>query len=140
MGRPRVFGHKKVWPAKFVGERMGGGFVGMEEIHFYGTTGMIGTNYGIGSIDASRVSTGFYAIKVPHGEPYWGIIPGVECPSGVSYRADVTGKNIGSGTCFLQISRSPQSTTMATGLFELCNPCSGVTANLLVMVGATSAY
>lgn len=140
MGAPRVFGHKKRWPAQFVGERMGGGYVGMEEIRFVGTTGMIGTNFGIGSINVSRVATGLYALKVPAGEPYWGIIPGLNCPSGVAYNASITEKNIGSGTCFLQITRQPQGTGLPTLLNEFHNPMSGVVANLLVMVGATSAY
>lgn len=137
MGRTRVFGHKKQWPASFVGERMGGGYVGVEEIRFVGS-GLIGTNFGIGSIDMSRVATGLYNIQFPSA-PYVGILPTLETPSGVMYECSIASKNVGSGTAYLQITRAPG--TMVPSLYnQMYNPVSGTVVNLAFFVGPTSAY
>lgn len=61
-----------------------GGFYGVHKLFFVGTTGLIGSGYGIPGVSATRISTGIYRVKHPPSRGL-DIIPGLAVPSGAPH-------------------------------------------------------
>lgn len=140
------FAHKAQFPLNTVGPKGQHAFCGVGKVFFTGTTGLVGTAYGIPGLTATRLSTGAYKVQFPASKSV-DIIPGVQAPTGVHYDVQVGNVQPYSGTAELHISQrfntiNSQSTgtSQPTGLLRPQNPASGTCVNLLFFVAPITPY
>ena len=136
------------FPANAIGPSGEHAFVGMHRVFFTGSTGLIGTMYGVPGVSATRVSTGLYRFK---HDPTVNvdIIPGVEGPTGTQYQVNVNKRNLSnggagaSGTFEVQINQMANAgfgTGLASGFVQPQNPATGTALKLLFFCSPITPY
>lgn len=121
-------------PLRVVGPDRQHAFVGMGHVSFKGSTGLVGTAFGVPGLVCSRVATGSYYLRFDRNLKDVTIIPGIQAPTGSHYNINVSEVNGYSGHANMQITRYvsvPSGMTVATTKLQPCNPVSGTMANLL---------
>lgn len=124
------------FPIRAVGKSGQSAFVGVQRVFFEGTTGLIGTMYGIPGVTATRVSTGIYRFK---HDPCLNIdiIPGVEGPTGTQYHVNIPRASKGdghSGSFDVHLTLQKNygfATGIPSAAIELQNPSTGTALKLL---------
>ena len=137
---PGNFAASSQYPLNVVGPKGQNAFVGMQSVYFTGPTGLVGTSYGIPGVSVSRsasVGTGVYDITFPSARDVR-IIPGLQCPSGHAYHANVARLSPVSGTAQLHLTR--QMGTGVTLPLQPQNPVTGAVVNLMFFVSPVTAY
>jgi len=133
------------FPLNVAGPKGQNAFVGIQQIHFTGLTGLVGTCFGmIPLITATRTTTGCYDLKFPSAKQI-SIIANVRGPTGLAdYSAKVCNINQYSGTAKLNITKphgliasGHSAPSMAP---MVCNPPSGMIAELMFFVSPTVEY
>lgn len=125
------------FPLNAVGPSGQHAFLGVHRVFFTGSTGLIGTMYGVPGITATRVATGVYRFKHDVCRNI-DIIPGVEGPTGTAYQINipVASKGDGSSGAFdvhlMQTKNYGFGTGIASGALEPQNPATGTALKLLM--------
>jgi|PlaIllAssembly_1097288.scaffolds.fasta_scaffold25567_2 hypothetical protein len=133
------------YPLNVGGPKGQNAFVGIQQIHFTGLTGLVGTSFGFNpAITATRTTTGCYDLAFPSAKQV-SIIPNVRGPTGLSdYRAKIRDINQYSGTAKLHITKP--AGLIASGhsapsmSAQVCNPPSGMCVELMFFVSPTVEY
>ena len=133
------------FPLNVAGPKGSNAFVGIQQVHFTGLTGLIGTCFGMSPlITATRSTTGCYNLAFPSAKQI-SIIPNVRGPTGLAdYTAKITNINQYSGTAKLNITKpvgliaSGHSAPSMSP--QVCNPPSGMCVELLFFVSPTVEY
>lgn len=126
--------HNELFPLRVVGPDSPHAFIGMGHVAFYGTTGLVGTAFGVPGLVCSRVATGSYYLQFDKNTKDVTILPGIQAPTGSHYNINVSEVNGYSGQANMQITRYvsvPSGMTVATTKLQPCNPTSGTIANLM---------
>ena len=123
------FQSEEQYPLNAVGQKGQHAFVGVEKVFFRGTTGLVGTAYGIPGVTVSRTATGSYTVNYDPVHEI-DIIPNLIVPTGQDAQLKFVEVNPTSGTAKFQITRP--SPTGISGAPLLYNPPSGTIASLLI--------
>lgn len=138
------------FPLNAVGPSAQHAFVGVQRVFFTGSTGLIGTMFGVpGITGATRVSTGLY--RFSHDPAYHlDIIPGIESPTGTQYQTNVLLRNRNnqgqqgqSGMFEVQLNQAANAgfgTGLASGFIQPQNPATGTALKLLVYASRVTAF
>lgn len=130
------FANLDAWPVRHVGARGQNASIGVEKVYFTGTTGQVGTAYGIPGLTVNRTGTGSYQIWYPPVKDMT-IIPGIEAPTGNAYDVTIAQNNPTTGTAQVNITQFGVVTGTAagnngvSGTTIMTNPASGTVMNLL---------
>lgn len=131
------------FPLNVIGPKGQKAFVGMDTVFFEGTTGLVGTAYGIPGVGATRIATGAYEIFFPPTREVR-IIPGLQAPSGQQYNVNISDVFPFSGKAKMQISRTGGAGSSGNFVPSLSvvphNPVSGTMVNLLFFVSPITPY
>ncbi len=118
-------------------------FIGSEKIFFTGTTGQVGTAYGIPGVTVTRSGTGSYDVSYPVAHEC-DIYPDIAAPTGYAYDITVVANNPTSGTAKFNISQSYSTfgsgaagASMSTRNY---NPVSGSVAKLLMYIAPITKF
>lgn len=129
-------GEQAQFPLNAIGRSGQDAFLGVEKVFFTGSTGLIGTMFGVPGLSATRVSTGLYTFvhdKVTHID----VIAGLECPTGtyLDVNIPVATKGSPSGTFQVQ-TYNRQAAGFGTGVpsifFTPQNPATGTVLKLMI--------
>lgn len=121
-------------PLRAVGPDRQHAFIGMGHVLFKGSTGLVGTAFGVPGLVCSRIATGSYYLQFNKNVKDVTILPGIQAPTGSHYNINVSEVNGYSGQANMQITKHvsvPSGMTVATTKLQPCNPVSGTMANLL---------
>ncbi len=138
-------------PEQFPVNRMGLGapnsFFGTHRVFFEGTTGLVGSSYGLPGVTVGRLRTGIYGIRFPTDWRSVSILPGLQVPTGFDYDAKIAGMSgvgilVGqSGGAELHISRAINApvitTTNPSTYVQAHDPVTGTMAELHFFVTKT---
>ena len=134
------FGESPQFPLNAVGPKGQHAFIGVENLFFTGSTGLVGTMYGIPGVTATRVGTGVYRLAYPVARGV-DIIAGIRAPSGMAYQVNVNQLNPSSGTAEIVVSKGgPVPTGVASGFVQPINPVAGAQASLLFFVAPVTPF
>lgn len=134
------------YPLNVVGPKGQHGFMGTSTSFFEGSTGLIGTTYGIPGVTMTRVSTGAYRVNFPSSPQVSGamgvtILPGLNAPSGNFYNVNVSGVNSVTGVAHIEITRNEVPLSGApTNLIRPVNPASGTRLHLQFFVSPITPF
>jgi len=145
---PRNFADEEQFgPLNVVGPKGQHAFMGLETIFFEGSTGLVGTAYGIPGVTATRTSTGCYRINygsAPQLSGAMGVIinPIINAPSGASYQVNVSDVNSVTGVANIQIGRTGAGhlSHITTQTFQVHNPVSGTKLHLQFFVSPVTPF
>lgn len=132
------------YPLNVIGPKGQKAFLGMETVFFEGTTGLVGTAYGIPGVTATRIATGSYDLIYPPTREVR-IIPGLQAPTGMHYTVNISDVFPFSGKAKIQIARMgggsvPSGSTTPTMMSQPHNPVSGTMLNLQFFVSPITPY
>lgn len=132
------------FPLNAAGQSGQQAFLGVEKVFFTGSTGLIGTMYGIPGFSATRVSTGLYTFvhdKIKHID----VIAGLECPTGTYLDVMVPSATKGSPSGTFQIQTyMRQAAGFGTGVPSIYlqnqNPATGTVLKLMVYASPITPF
>ncbi|TAK10622.1 MAG: hypothetical protein EPO32_14930 [Anaerolineae bacterium] len=130
-------------PLKTVLPKGQNAFVGSEKIFFTGTTGQVGTAYGIPGVTVTRSGTGSYDVRYPVAHEC-DIYPDIQSPTGYSYNINITENFPTSGTAKFNITQQFQfigsGAVGVSGSVRNYNPTSGSVAKLLMYIAPIAKF
>lgn len=89
--------------------------IGIHKVFFTGTTGLIGTHYGVAGVSATRVSTGLYTFRHP-STVHVDILTQIEAPTGCAYNVNVVRDTKNSQSGIFQVQIMGNATSIGTGV------------------------
>jgi hypothetical protein len=125
------------FPLNAIGQSGQNAFVGVQRVFFTGSTGLIGTMYGVPGVTATRVSTGVYRFR---HDPTVNIdiLAGVEGPTGTFYAVNIPAERKNSNnTGTFDVHMAKIADGIATGL---SNPATGTALKLMFFCSPVTKF
>jgi hypothetical protein len=132
-------GNRDQYPLSYTGRAGQNAKVGLAQVRFTGSTGLVATVVGLPGVTATRQGTGTYDLVFPKSKGVH-ILPYLSCPTGTS--AEVNVSNVGgpSGTAKIQITRMQSFGDPASMAARPFNPPTGTNLDLQFVFNPTAAY